>query len=356
MLAKLILDPSTKPDERVRYFRAFDFHTDPSKQAVLVGLLGADHPDQATISAMALKQLHGAHPNSPEFAAALAKTLDATRGTDQFLDLVITYQIRDRADDLLAMALADATGTRGVKAARYLLQSGAAERFLKSLAADDSTAEKALSVLGLTQEPAAINLILPLVQDVKRSQALRTAGIGALGHSRLGEQAILNLAAKGLITVELQYAAAKVLQASTDDSIRSEAAKYLKLPEPAGGKPLPPLAELLKRRGNVDHGKVVFNTTGTCAKCHTIGGVGKEVGPNLSEIGDKFPKDGFYESILFPSAAIAHNYETHRIELQSGNVVQGIVTSETADSHHGQDRRGNRSDVQKERDRRQHGN
>jgi putative membrane-bound dehydrogenase-like protein len=331
MLAKLILDPSTKPDERVRYFRAFDFHTDPSKHAVLVGLLGAGHPDQATISALALKQLHGARLNSPEFAAALAKTLDATRGTDLFLELVMTYQIHDRADDLLAMALADATATRGVKAARCLLQSGDG-RFQKPLAADDATAETALSVLGLTQEPAAINLILPLVQDAKRSPALRTAGIGALGHSRLGEQAILNLAAKGLITVELQYAAAKVLQASTDNSIRSEAAKYLKLPEPAGGKPLPPLAELLKRRGNVEHGKLVFNTTGTCAKCHTIGGVGKEVGPNLSEIGDKFPKDGLYESILFPSAAIAHNYETHRIELQSGNVVQGIITSETADS------------------------
>jgi putative membrane-bound dehydrogenase-like protein len=332
LLAKLILDPATKPEDRVRYFRAFDFQSDPAKQAVLIGLLGGDHPDQATISALALKQLHGARPTSPEFAAALAKTLDAMRGSDLFLELVITYQLRDRADDVLAMALADPAGTRGVKAARYLLQSGAGERFQKPLTADDITAEKAIDVLGLTQEPAAVDLILRLVQDPKRGQALRSAGIGALGHSRLGERAILKLAAGGQITVELQYAAAKALQASIDNGIRAEAAKYLKLPEPAGGKPLPPLAELLKRRGNVEHGKVVFNTAGTCAKCHTIGGVGKDVGPNLSEIGDKFPKDGLYESILFPSAAIAHNYETHRIELQSGNVVQGIITSETADS------------------------
>ena len=168
--------------------------------------------------------------------------------------------------------------------------------------------------------------------DAKRSQALRDAGVNALGHSRLGEEALLNLAAKGQITVALQFSAAKVLQASNDQRIRSEAAKYLKLPEPAGGKPLPPLSELLNRRGNVEHGKVVFNTTGNCVKCHTINGVGKDVGPNLSEIGGKFPKDGLYELILFPSAAIAHNYETHRIELQSGNVATGIIVSETADA------------------------
>jgi putative membrane-bound dehydrogenase-like protein len=332
LLAKLILDPSTKQDERIRYFRAFDFHSDSSKQTALVGLLASQRPDQATISALALKQLHGARPSSPEFASALSKTLDATRGTDLFLELIATYQVRDRADDLLAMALSDPNGTRGVKAARYLVQCGAGGQFLKPLAGDDATADKALSALGLTQEPAAVDMILPLVEDAKRTAAVRNAAIAALAHSRLGEQAILKLAAGGRITVELQYAAAKALQASTDSGIRTEAAKYLKLPEPAGGKSLPPLAELLKRRGNVEHGKVVFNTTGTCAKCHTIGGVGKDVGPNLTEIGDKFPKDALYESILFPSAAIAHNYETHRLELQSGNVVQGIITSETADA------------------------
>ena len=331
LLAKLILDPATTADERVRYFRAFDFHTDSSKQAVLLSLLGGSHPEQGAISALALKQLHGARANSPEFKSAISKALDASRGTDQFLDLVMSYNIRDRADDLLAMALADPSSTRGVKAAQHLLRSGDIGRFQKPLA-DDVSAEKAVTVLGLTQEPAAVNLILPVVQDGKRNQTLRSAAVTALGHSRLGEQAILNLAAKGQITVELQYAAAKALQASADGRIRAEAAKYLKLPEPAGGKPLPPLPELAQRRGNVERGKIVFNTTGTCAKCHTINGVGKDVGPNLSEVGGKSPKDVLYESILFPSAAITHNYETHRIELQNGNIVQGIIVSETSES------------------------
>ena len=91
-------------------------------------------------------------------------------------------------------------------------------------------------------------------------------------------------------------------------------------------------AELAKRRGNAEHGKVVFNTTGTCVKCHTVNRVGKDVGPNLSEIGNKATRDFLYESILFPSAAIAHNYETWRLELENGNVVTGIIVSETKDA------------------------
>ncbi len=333
LLAKLIVDPATKPEERLRYFRAFDFHTEPTKQAVLAGLLGAGgSADQGAIATLALRQMHGANPNSPEFKASLAKSLDACRGTDQFLDLVSAYRIPGREDDLLSMALADSSSTRGVRAAKLLLTNAGAARFQKPLSAEDAEAEKAATVLGLTQERGAVDLLQPIVLDKKRSAAIRGAAIAALGHSRFGEMALLGLASKGLITVDIQYPTAKVLQASADSRIRTEAAKLLKMPEPAGGKPLPPLPELAKRRGNVEHGKVVFGTTGTCVKCHTIGGVGKEVGPNLTEIGDKFPRDALYESILFPSAAIAHNYETHRVELQNGNVVQGIVISDTADS------------------------
>ena len=84
LLAKLILDPSTTPDERVRYFRAFDFHTDPSKEAVLISLLTGHHPDQAAIGALALRQLHGVRLDSPRFAAALSARSTAAAGPSSF--------------------------------------------------------------------------------------------------------------------------------------------------------------------------------------------------------------------------------------------------------------------------------
>jgi putative membrane-bound dehydrogenase-like protein len=332
LLAKLILDPATTESDRVRYFRAFDFQTDPSKQAVLVGLLGGRHSQQAEINALALKQLHGAVPNTSEMKAVIDSTLDGCRGTEQFVDLVATFHRTDRGADLLAIALENPSTTLGVKAAVQLLRSGGQDLFKKSLTGDDATAQKALSVLGLSQERSAIGLIEPVTLDASRSLAVRNSAVEALGHSHLGELALLDLASRGKAPVEIQYAVGKALSASEDSRIRATAAKYIKLPEAAGGSHLPPLAELSKRRGNVEHGKVVFNTTGTCIKCHTVNHVGKDVGPNLSEIGSKATRDFLYESILFPSAAIAHNYETWRLELASGNVVTGIIVSETKDA------------------------
>lgn len=332
LLAKLIVDPATTEADRIRYFRAFDFHTDPSKQAVLVGLLSAHGPHQVEIATLALKQLHGAAANSPELKAALEQTLDASRGTDQFVDLVAAFHRTDRADDLLAIALAQSDSTLGVKAAQQLLSFGQRDLFKKPLAGDDITAEKALTVLGLTQDRAAVDMLMAVLLDPKRSAVVRAAAVEALGHSSFGQVDLYNLTAKGKLPADQQFTTAKVLSASADARIRDGIHKYLKLPETAGGGKLPPLAELVKRRGNLDHGKIVFNTTGTCVKCHTIAGVGKDVGPNLSEIGDKATRDFLYESILFPSAAIAHNYETFRLDLENGTSVTGIITSETADS------------------------
>ena len=38
-----------------------------------------------------------------------------------------------------------------------------------------------------------------------------------------------------------------------------------------------------------------------------------------------------FESILYPSAGIAHSYETYTAELADGNVVTGLLVSETAE-------------------------
>ena len=230
------------------------------------------------------------------------------------------------------IALSHSTTTLGVKAADLILRGGGAAEFKHYLTADDPTAQKAITVLGLSQEPTVVGLLLPVAVDPARQQAIRIAAVEVLGRSRLGELALLKLASGGKVPVEIQYTVGKVLSSSSDGGIRANAASYIKLPGLAGGNKLPPLVDLAKRRGNATHGEIVFNTIGTCAKCHTVNHVGKDVGPNLSEIGNKAMCDFLYESILFPSAAIAHNFETWRLELQSGNVVTGIITSETKDS------------------------
>ena len=101
-------------------------------------------------------------------------------------------------------------------------------------------------------------------------------------------------------------------------------------PAPAGkdSKPLPPLSELAKLKGNAGNGQKQFATTGKCATCHIVNGEGKEVGPNLSEIGAKLSRQALFESIVFPSAGISHNYEAWTIVLNNGTTQTGLLVSE----------------------------
>jgi putative heme-binding domain-containing protein len=130
----------------------------------------------------------------------------------------------------------------------------------------------------------------------------------------------------------LNFTVANVLYASTDETIRTDVSRHLKLPASAGSKPLPPIAELVRRAGDAAHGQDLFKTTATCIKCHKVRGEGKEVGPDLSEIGSKLSREAMFVSILDPSAGISHNYETYSALLDSGNIVAGLKVSETDNS------------------------
>ena len=131
------------------------------------------------------------------------------------------------------------------------------------------------------------------------------------------------------LTARAAAAAAVALSRSRWDEVRKAGADLLPLPKASSGQPLPPLAELLKKRGNASAGKAVFTGAGTCAKCHVVAGEGKAVGPDLTGIGAKLSRQAVYESILAPSAAISHNYETHALLTEDGRVITGLLVSQT---------------------------
>jgi len=111
--------------------------------------------------------------------------------------------------------------------------------------------------------------------------------------------------------------------------VRQAAADVLPMPKAKGGEKMPPVAELLKRRGDPQKGRELFAGAGTCAKCHVVNGEGKGVGPNLSGVGAKLSPEALYESVLAPSAAISHSYETWTAVLSDGRSVTGMLVSRT---------------------------
>ena len=86
------------------------------------------------------------------------------------------------------------------------------------------------------------------------------------------------------------------------------------------------------RHGRLTEGRKVFESgKGACIACHQIAGTGRSIGPNLSHIGQIRHERDLLESILFPNATLARDYETHVIETIDGERLMGIIRSQTED-------------------------
>jgi putative membrane-bound dehydrogenase-like protein len=81
--------------------------------------------------------------------------------------------------------------------------------------------------------------------------------------------------------------------------------------------------------GDIDHGKEVF--TKHCAACHRIDSIGHPVGPDLTALTDK-SKRAYLASILDPNEAIDRRYATYSALTNQGQLLTGIITSESGNS------------------------
>jgi putative heme-binding domain-containing protein len=269
----------------------------------------------------------------PEAKAALLRHLETIRGSEQWLEIVEKFKLRELKEELLRMALEQPEGTLGVKAAGLLVKFSEREVLAKAVGdADPAKSAKFIGVLGLMADARTNDLLLPLVTKADLPVSVRVAAVTALGHNAPGQKQLLETVQQGKLPADLQFAAANALLSSPDEAIRAAASKRLSLPAAAGGESLPPVAELVKRSGDAARGKELFGGIGTCAKCHKVRGEGKEVGPDLSEIGSKLSKEAMFVSILDPSAGVSFNYETWIVRTLDGTVLSGILVSQTDDS------------------------
>jgi putative membrane-bound dehydrogenase-like protein len=333
-LAKIIADPNVPLAELPRYFRAFDFQKDESKDGVLARLAfetPGEGPRHALIVAESVSRLKSFDPKkNPKYAAALDRLLDANRGSALFVDLVDRFSLEPRYPELLAIAQQKAEDQLGVNAVRVLLDKGQLPLLRQAL--HDKDAEAAIrtaKALGTSGDARAANALLAVVQDEKQSAELRRQAVRALARSRKGALALLELAKAKKLPEELKAAAGAALHQAQPKEVKQQAAELFPLPAAKDNQPLPAISELVQRKGNAAQGQVVFANAGTCANCHVVNGTGKEVGPDLSEIGKKLSREALYESILFPSASISHNYETYVLATKNGTTMSGVLVSQT---------------------------
>ena len=339
LLARGIAQGIVKDDDVPRMMRAFDFLTGPERDEALFNLAfgyeGKGNEERAKfVNLESIKRLKSVNINeNTDAVTALNRILDRVKGTAQFVSLVHRFAVESRYPELLDLALANSNAQLGADAVRVLLSNGQQDLIRKSLGSDKlETAVAAADVLGLSADGRAPELLLPIINDADAPGELRRQAAQAAVSSRNGALKLLDQAEKGELDDGLIQSIAARMHSSPQQDIRSRAVKLFPLPPGKNGKPMPPITELVKRKGDVNRGRELFAKTGTCATCHVVNGQGKEVGPNLSEIGKKLSRTAFFESILFPSAGISHNYEMYSVVTSDGNAFNGIMTSSTDDS------------------------
>ena len=340
LLAKIIADSSVTAEECPRYLRAFDFLSGTEKQDALITLAFGSFGDEAKtrfVNSEAIGRLKGFDvTKNKEHMHALNRVLDGLKGQPQFVTLIDRFNVEHRYGELAELAASRPDDQIGIDAVRVLLakqQQQLLNVMLTSKKDDGRPALGLATALSNSGEGAASELLLPFVKDAETPADFRRQSIKGATRTKAGAIEVLKLAEAKAFDESYAPALSAALQGAPLDAGQLETVAKL-FPSPAGkdAKPLPSLAELAQRKGNAGVGLKVFATTGKCASCHIVAGQGKEVGPNLSEIGSKLSRQALFESIIFPSAGISHNYETFTAALKDGTVVNGILVSQTEES------------------------
>jgi putative heme-binding domain-containing protein len=96
------------------------------------------------------------------------------------------------------------------------------------------------------------------------------------------------------------------------------------VPAPPATSSLPPIADIVKLRGNARRGATA---AAACQMCHRVGGKGVDYAPALDGFASRQTKDVVITAIVNPSNDIAHGYDGTEITLADGRKIHGLVLS-----------------------------
>lgn len=278
-----------------------------------------------SVAIEALSRLKGMDLEAnPALKGAVLKTLERTKGTPQFVEIVRDFDLKGQTRELVEFAAKNPNDAAGVEALRIAIKEGGIEAL-------QPISLGLIQAMGNTSDKHLIPVLARVVEDGTQPLENRKAAVKGLARTEEGAACILRLATDGKLDSPLQFTAATSLNSARWPDVKAEAAKLLPLPQ-ANNAPLLPVAELVKMKGDAANGAKVFRRPEVnCIGCHKVNGDGVDFGPGLSEIGTKLAKEALFEAILDPSSGIAFGYEGWRLELSDGDEVAGLITSESND-------------------------
>jgi len=158
-----------------------------------------------------------------------------------------------------------------------------------------------------------------IAEGQRRQRALQLAALAAKRH-KSGEAAVLS------------PEVLKDLAADKDTIISSLFEAYL--PEKERVKRLhvgARFSEVEEWVGDPVRGRGLYKEQGRlqCSRCHQVGNEGGRIGPSFDSIGRRLTKSQLFESIAEPSRLIDPKYQTHLVMTDDGEVITGLLESES---------------------------
>jgi len=150
----------------------------------------------------------------------------------------------------------------------------------------------------------------------KRKAALQ------LATSKTGKLYLIELAAAGLLPDSLKAELRDRVLADDDRNFRALAAHYFGADD-TGSYDLEEVAGL---PADAERGKTLF--VANCIVCHKIGSIGREIGPDLSNIHTRFDRRAILDGIINPAAAVAFGSEPYLVLLKNGAALYGLMLSD----------------------------
>lgn len=269
----------------------------------------------------------------PKLSGAVRRYLSQIKDDPSQIKIIQKLKIAGLGDHLVDLAATWGANTQAVQALDIALEQGSLPTIAKLLSSStpDERALALSKVMALSNRKDVLETLHSLIEQESVAKAIKVDAAVGLSRSKAMHAALIALAKADKLPGDAKSLIGSTLRNSEDEAIKT-AANELFPSLKTSQSPLPPIESLVKRNGNAGAGKALYNGVATCSQCHIVGTEGKNVGPNLTEIGSKLSKDAMYISILAPSAGISHSYEAYAARTSDDEVVTGLLVSDTAES------------------------
>ena len=206
-----------------------------------------------------------------------------------------------------------------------LALSALAER----LAPSQPPALQQAAVRSLARHPTATCWTTLLAGWRGHSPTLRADIVDVLVQRPASAHLLLDAVAAGRVLItDLTLEKRQLLVNNRDPKLRGRSAKLLAgTTTPDRTKVIDRYRPALETAGDVKAGAAVFKKL--CSACHRVGELGHKLGPDLTSVSNKSPRD-LLVNILDPNREAQPNFMTYTLVTVEGRVLTGIVAAETA--------------------------